>query len=527
VPHLRDIRNWLFNNLSIVDRNEIISGLNYIFCGLNREAPPPSFIELIEAAYHLGSRALFERLKIELEINVHVALAKEDLKEIAKLLKELEASSISDDSDLIRLSDKLAECLGRKFIDSVDREMRMHAYRCVGVPKLIFNASRGGAFKVDELFYHFLNNIESLKTVHFIGVGVSLKKLPRRLLHLTLKHCSFEGGFKLSNAPMGLKSLAVIECGGIDSHFFIGMPPVIEKLSIIGIEGLDDRIADYLPVELTHLDLSGSLGISDSFFMNVPKSLKRLSVKNIVTITDDAIKRISCLNLAYLNIQGTRVSDEAVYHIPKTITHLCAGECITDAGLLSLSINLPRLFKLELCGNKRISSKGISQLSKSIIELNLTSSSVKDQDMVSLPVQLRALNVSGTKISKPILPIGLLSLDVNQSYSSDLNYLNYTKTLIHFSTNFIKDSDLSCVPRAVLSLTLDFSQINNLDHLPPNLLVLNLSFCRSLDVKELSKVPKTLRMIDITDTSFDLERAKSYLPLDCVIIRGTEIHVIG
>lgn len=518
---IQDIRNWLDSNKGPLDRSQIISGLNYFFCGINREAPEITSVELIEAAYHFNNQALCERLKIEFRIRVYTVLARKNIIEVIRLLKEIEASLF----DLKWASDKLAEFLGRKLIDSKDRQTLVIAYISEGVPKLSFNTSFGGSFTIDDEVWNLLGEIHSLRALDFVGVQVRFNKLPRKLSSLTVCGLKNDDKNRLNSAPIGLKSL-IIDSSDIDSDFFIGMPPLIEKLAVTNCEMIDDKLVEYLPIGLTHLDVSGCRLISDQFLCKVPDSLKSLTLRNLFSITDVGLSHISAMGLTFLCIAGTLITDNGLLKIPNSVTHLVIGERATDKGLFDLSLKLKGLLSLDLRDNKSITRRGLSALPKTVTDLNLSGTNITDEDMGSLPLNLIALNLCGSKVNKPLLPIGLLNLNVYQTYASDLDYLRNARCLMHFSANYIKTNDLSLIPRNVLNLTLDFSQINNLDQLPPHLLILNISFCRMLKVEELSKVPKTVRLVDITDTSFDLATAKSYLPQECVIINGTEIHVV-
>ena len=179
---IQDIRNWFDSNKGPLDGAKIISGLNYFFCGINRDAPPITSIELIEAAYHFNNHALCERLKIEFHIRVYTVLARKNIIEVIRLLKEIEASSF----DLKWASDKLAEFLGRKLIDSKDRQTLVIAYISEGVPKLSFNTSFGGSFTIDDEVWNLLGEIHSLRALDFVGVQVRFNKLPRKLSSLTV-----------------------------------------------------------------------------------------------------------------------------------------------------------------------------------------------------------------------------------------------------------------------------------------------------------------------------------------------------
>lgn len=517
-PEIRDIRAWFNENRNPLSRDIIVSGLNYFFSGVNKEHPIINDVELMEAAYHLNNQLLFQRLKQEIQVKVYSALAKQDLTLIVQLANQLEKSTF-EDASISSWASTLSQYLGRRLINSRDRYSLFQAYKSLEVQRLTFNASIGGSFTLDDEFMDMLSSVESVKSLEFVSVDVKLVKISRRVTSLKIQGFKKSKDNNLNLAPMSLQSFEISH-SDIDKDFFVGMPPIVKRLSIIKCEELEDGFIEFVPIVLTHLNVSNCVKLTDKFLRKIPKMLQSLVLWHVSNITNFGMGKLKDLNdLKELNIHGTLVSDNGVNLIPRGVEVLYLGNHITDKGLLDVP---PRLKLLDLRDNKNVSKKGLCVLPSTIQEINLSMTNITDADLCALPTGVLKMDISYTKVQNPQLPLGLLSLTAMYTSLTDFSVLKQVPGLVQFATN--TKLALKHVPRNVVCLTLDFSSINNLDDLPPDLVILNLSFVRSLKAEELGKVPKSLQMIDITDCDIDIGDARNYLKHSCVIIMGTEIH---
>ncbi|BFZ17161.1 hypothetical protein BsWGS_20200 [Bradybaena similaris] len=123
--------------------------------------------------------------------------------------------------------------------------------------------------------------------------------------------------------------------------------------------------------KLEHLSLERSVLVqaSDIEDICVWRSLKYLSISTFLYEGNSCVIKIAnnLFELEYLNICGTDIDDDAVYHIAqhlKKLKHLCLTECfsVTDNGVVQIAMGLPLLNKLDISHCCHVTMRGLETL---------------------------------------------------------------------------------------------------------------------------------------------------------------------
>ncbi|BFZ17163.1 hypothetical protein BsWGS_20202 [Bradybaena similaris] len=148
---------------------------------------------------------------------------------------------------------------------------------------------------------------------------------------------------------------------------------------------------NHLP-KLEHLSLDRSVLVqaSDMEDICVWRNLKYLSISTFLYEGNSCVTTIATnlKELEYLNICGTDIDDDAVYHIAqhlKKLKYLCLGECfsVTDNGVAQIATGLPLLNKLDISHCCHVTMRGLETLFggsiRELVVVGLTDLSEKEK----------------------------------------------------------------------------------------------------------------------------------------------------
>ncbi|BFZ16902.1 hypothetical protein BsWGS_19941 [Bradybaena similaris] len=194
------------------------------------------------------------------------------------------------------------------------------------------------AFKWDE------DQDESLSDAVLKGIAARCPNL--QVLHLQDCHTK---NISFKSLPTSIVCLEMVHC------FF-------KRRWIAGKQ-------NHLP-KLQHLKLDNSLKVEDALIIDISvwRNLKYLSISKSC-VGNVSVKTIAnnLFELEYLNICGTEIEDDAVYHIAqhlKKLRQLCLAKChrVTDNGLVKIATGLPVLNKLDISYCRQITMRGLRTL---------------------------------------------------------------------------------------------------------------------------------------------------------------------
>lgn len=207
------------------------------------------------------------------------------------------------------------------------------------LPKTIRRLSLTSCANISsKCFISLPPKLEYLDLIHTSAkLSEDFKNLPISVQDMRFCSCTGVAKDTAQFVPRTLKRLSLIHCVDLNSDIMKLLPVPLNFLSLYGCA--TDQLLEHLQPSITELDLSECQRITDACVQYFPENMKKLFLRH-TPITDEGIISISkkCPKLEELDIGSCAITDEALRHLPPSLTYanLWGCEKITSAGVKSL-----------------------------------------------------------------------------------------------------------------------------------------------------------------------------------------------